>query len=292
MRHRRLYPVVIGLALALWASTAAADDQRRIGIIVSVYVNVSADDARAIATELGDVLRKERPVDIIAGLETERRMPEGGLPDECVAKPECRNDLGRRLDADELLMLVEMGGRIQIDATWANVASGKVTSRPQIAIEPGDDRAAIFTEAVPLLLPHIKQAEPNKGPAIVIVPTTQQKSSSRHFTTATWVATGLSAAAFIGGGIFALSAQQKFASLEDDGCRDAPCDPAEIDSLRTRALAADILFGVAAVSAVTALWLYLRSDNRSGDEQTPPKPSTVRVNAGPNSIALGIGGSF
>lgn len=293
MHYRSLYPLVAGLALALWARPASAEDPRRIGIVVSVTVNVSAADANAIATELGDALRTERPVDIIAGAETDRRMPEGGLPEECVAKPECRNDIGRRLDADELLMLVivEMGGQLQIDATWANVASGKVTSRPQIVIEPGEDRAEIFTKSVPLLIPHIKKEQPDKGPDIVIVPGGGQVTGSgRHFTAGTWIATSVAAAALVGGGIFALSAQQKFSSLDDDGCRDMPCDQGEIDSLRSRALAADVLFGIAAASTVTAVWLYMRSGGDNPTE-TPASPG-IQVTAGPDGVALGIGGSF
>lgn len=297
MPHRCPHSVVIGLitvalALALFSSTAQADEPRRIGIVVSVKVNVTDDEARALANSLGEVLRKERPVDIISGKETERRMPTEGLPDECVAKPKCRNDIGRRLDADELLMLVivKMGNRVQIDATWANVASGKVTSRPQMVIEAGQNQAEIFKKNVPLLLPHIKKDSP-KGPNIVIVPSGGTNTSSgRRFTRGTWIATGVAAAALIGGGVFALSAQQKFSSLDDDGCREVACDQSDIDSMRSRALVADVLFTVAAASTVTALVLYLRSGGAKTESK--PKPPAVRVGVGKDSVGLSFGGSF
>jgi hypothetical protein len=260
--------------------------------VVSVKVNLSNDEARGLADQLAKVLRTERPVDVISGKETERRLPSEGVPSECVAKAPCRTDLGRRLDADELLMLVivKMGDRIQIDATWADVASGRVISRPQMVIEPKADRTKVFTEAVPLLLPHIKK-QTKKGPDIVIVPTgTSAPSNGRHFTTATWIATGVAAASLIGGGIFALSASRKFSSLEDDNCRNVGCDASEIDSLRSRALAADMLFTVAAASTVTALVFYLRSAKGSRAAESPsPKPG-VRVGIGPTGVT--IGGAF
>ena len=45
---------------------------------------------------LGAVIHKHFPVDVIAGAETERRLPPEGVSARCVADIECRQDLGRR----------------------------------------------------------------------------------------------------------------------------------------------------------------------------------------------------
>jgi hypothetical protein len=291
---RCLYPLASGLLLLAFNRPAAADETRRIGIVVTVQVNVSAELADRLATELGDALRAERPVDVIAGRETTRRLPPEGLADDCVARSDCRNELGRRLDADELLLLVlvELGDRIQIDATWANVASGKVTSRPQIVLEPGADRRQVFIDAAPLLLPHIKKPRFEVSPDIVIVRQAAGSASpGRHMTTATWIASGVAAGALVGAAVFALSAQRKFSTLENDGCRDMACDVNEIDSLRRHSLAADVLFAVAATGAATALVLYLRSADDAPREPAS-QPGTLRVGKGPGTVGVQIGVTF
>lgn len=287
--------VVAGLA-----GEASAQVERRIGVVVSLGVNLEADEARALSTAVGEALRAELPVDVVAGEEAERRMPPEGVPEECVADSGCRNTIGRRLDADELLMLVivKLGAEIQIDATWADVASGRVTSRPRITLAADADRAAVLREAAPRLLPHHvpKKVEPKgDNTRIVVVPGgTTQVDDGRHMTLPAWIATGVGGAALAGGMVFALSARQKYSALEDDGCRDQPdepCSPGRVDTLERHALAADILLGVAAGSAVTALVFYLRS---GGSREVAPasSPAPIAIEATPTSVGLTLGGRF
>jgi hypothetical protein len=297
MRPVRAALILSTVAVLLVAGSDAAraqNDLRRIGIVVTVEVNLEPGAASTVATEMGEALRQKLPVDIIAGDETARRLPPDGLPDECVADAACRNDLGRRLDADELLLLVvvKIGDTLQVDTTWADVASGRVASRPRIELPGLDGAREVFAGEAERLLPHLVDRGGKDGDGetkiVVVTPETPAKKGGRHLTTGSWIAGGVGAAALIGGTVFALSARTKHDGLVADGCRSMPCDEDRIDSLSNHALAADLLFGVAATGAVTALVLYLRSD--SGTEPAPPPPVAVR--AGPGSIGLVVGGRF
>lgn len=283
--HSAIAVVVAALALP---RAAAAGEPRRIGIVVTVAVNLDSGEARALATELGDAIAAALPVTTVAGADVERRLPPGGLPEECVADAGCRNDLGRRLDADELLLLVavKLGDRIQIDATWADVASGRVTSQPRITFGPEDDRAAVFAKAVPRLLPHIHPAEkapPRRDPAVIVIDRSATEGG-RHLTAPAWIALGVAGVAAVGGGLLGLEARKEYNELESD-CPD--CTQSDIDAGARHALYADILFGTAAAGAATAAVLYYLSDR--GAE---PPPATLSLGASPGSVAVTLGGRF
>lgn len=292
--HRRAsYAAVVAISLLLSVGAARAD-VRRIGIAVSVKVNVTDEEARTLAGELAGVIRQALPVDVLAGKEVERRIPPAGVPANCLNDSTCRQDLGRRLDAEELLVLVivKAGGKLQIDSMWANVASGKVVSRPAITVAAGDDRARVFRESVPLLLPHIRREK--SGPNIVIVPTPvggTTTTDTRRFTAGTWIATGVAVAGLITGSVFALSAQSKHNALVDEDCRNVACAPGRISTMERHALLADLSFGVAIAGAVTAVALYTLSGSKRTVEAAPTKP-VVSVGASASSLSLIVGGSF
>lgn len=284
--------IAVATALGAAAPSARADSDRRVGLVVTLSVNLSDDDARALATELAVAIRDKLGIDVIAGAEADRRLPPEGLPDECIGDPSCRNDLGRRLDADELLLLVvvKMGYDIHIDATWANVASGRTSSRPRVELTAGADRNKLLRDAVPLLLPHIKRDAAPASPQFVVV-TRDGGDSGHRMTTPTWIATGVAGAGLIGGTVFALSARNKFDGLEQDECRLMQCTDDRIDGGKRHALYADILFGTALAAGTTAVVLYLMSgpDPAEAPKQGAP---TVTAIVGDGTVGLGIGGAF
>lgn len=294
MPTHRLYPALaVASAILAASAVASAEEGRRVGVVVTVAVNLEPDEVRALATELGDALARELPVIAVAGREVERRLPPNGLSERCVAEPECRSDLGRRLDAEELLFLVavRLGDTIQIDATWTDVASGRVASQPQVTLEGDVDRAAIFAAAAPRLLPHISRAAaaaPSEPPSIVVVTSPERDGvGGRRMTTGVWIAAGVAGVAAVGGGILGLSARQKFQALEQN-CPD-DCTASEIEAGERRALAADVLFGVAAGGAVCAAVLYLLSDTGDADG---PGIAGLSVGGGPGRLELSLGGRF
>jgi hypothetical protein len=286
--------VLATLCSALGAAPAAAESERRVGIVVTTLVNVSDEKARELASALGEVLHERLVVDVIAGAETERRLPPGGVPAGCVADDDCRQDLGRRLDAEELLLLVMVGAgpRLKVDPTWVHVASGKITSRPAIEIAPDADVRALLGTAAPTLLPHMAAREQRRGPDVVVVTAggTTAPQPGRRLRPPTLIVAGVSAGALIGASVFALSSQRKFDALEEDDCRRMPCDPREVDSLRRDTILADVFFGVAVVTAGAAVTMYLLDDGDPPAARTD-QPS-LNVGPGPGAVGLSLGGAF
>ena len=129
---RTLLGIFAVAAVVVVAARAAAADPHRVGVIPSVEVNVDARRAEALTGTMADALRDKLVIDAIGGADVIRRLPDAGLPDDCVAQPACISQIGARLEVDELLFLVivQVGHTIQIDATWADVATGKTVARP------------------------------------------------------------------------------------------------------------------------------------------------------------------
>lgn len=282
------------------AAPAAAESERRVGVVVTTVVNVSEDQARELASTLGEVVHERLVVDVITGAETERRLPPGGVPAGCVADDDCRQDLGRRLDAEELLLLVVVGAgaRIKVDPTWVHVASGKITSRPAIEIPPGADVRALLAGAAPTLLPHLDaRNQERRGPDVVVVTSgASTGQGGRRLGPPTLIAAGVSAGALIGASIFALSSRRKFDTLDEDDCRRSPCDKGDIDSLRRDTILADVFFGAAVVAAGAAVSLYLLDDgvapaSPAAEPDAKIDRPSVSVGLGPG-VGLSLGGVF
>lgn len=294
MSERRLHTAIALALLAAFGVVPSAQAQevaRRVGIVVTTAVNLEQQEAWRLSSELGKAIAGKLSVDVIAGEEVRRRLPPEGVPEGCVGNAECRNDLGKRLDAQELLLLVvvKVGDQIKIDPTWSNVASGETRSRDAILIGPGDDPASLFGAAAPKLLPEVEKKPKEGGPEIVVV-SPAREDDGRHFTTGTWIASGIGAGALVGAVVFTFATRQKYQDLEDRGCRQMPlCSKGEIAGVKRRALAADLLYGASAAAGVTALVLYLRS----GGGEKEAAPASPSIGPGPGgSAGLSVGGSF
>jgi tetratricopeptide (TPR) repeat protein len=86
----------------------------------------------------------------------------------------------------------------------------------------------------------------------------------------TWVALGSAGALAVSAIVVGLSAQSKYDELKDD-C--APyCANSEVDSVRARAVATDVLIGTAIAAGVTAGVLFFL-EGRGASESSSPSPS-------------------
>lgn len=263
-RHRR-HSLILALALASAPLVADAEPIERVGVVVSLTVNVSDEQARVIADELAEALTQELRVDVISGAETERRLPPNGIDDDCVAKAGCLKDLGVRLEAQQLLMLVvlRVGTSLQVDPTWVDAPSGRTLPRDAIRILPDQDRLEVFRAAAPRLLPEVARRE-----AVAVEPPTPPTGVDGETTVAViphersdellpvYVAGGIAGALLVGGVAFGLAASSDQGSLEDDMCDRVACDPSRVDAMENKALAADVLYAGALVSAGVAVVLY------------------------------------
>lgn len=244
------------LALAATATLAAAQPaatEPRVGVVVELTVNVTPERTDALGGALADALRRELEVEAIGGGDVTRRLPDGGVPDECVATPACIADLARRLDATELLFLavVQVGDDIQIDSSWVDVAGGEIVARPRIELHADARAGEVFSAAATRLLPH---AHKRPLATVFVAPEPTPAGPTRHLTTGTWIAAGVATAALAGGTGLGLSARSSYHRCERD-----ECSAATKDAIGARARYADLLFGAALAGTATAVVLYLRS---------------------------------
>ncbi len=284
---RNIIRSILVLAAAVAAPATAAADVPRVGIVVATRVNVTDGEGDGLSVQLADALRSDLQVDIIAGAEARRRLPPGGLPEDCVARRKCVRDVAERLDADQLLFLVmvRLGSRLQIDSTWVGGDGAGAASRPAIVIEDGGAPAVVvFAETTLRLLPNAApRAAAVPAPAAVTAVEVRTAPRGRHVTRPVIVAGAIAGLALVGGVGFALSARSDYDALEEAGCDRVTCPEAEerVDRMENKALAADILFGAAAAAAVTSGILYLVSA-----EDLERAPVTVGATDGGGTVSF------
>jgi hypothetical protein len=246
--------------LAAAAGSAAADTATKVAVVPGLAVNVDSTRVDALGQDLADALTTELVVDAVGGLEVRRLLPVEGLPADCVAKQECIADTAKRLGASQLLFIVVIdtgGGAIQIDSTWIDPATGKSAPRPAIALTTGADPKPRFVSAARGLLPDAKVRPKAKG-----VDGKMSAAVPRHFTLAAKLTTGL-AVAGLGVGIgFGLAARSMYNECDVKPMAPVGCDEKH-DSIRGRALIADIGFAVGIAGAVVTGVLYATSGKES-----------------------------
>lgn len=266
-------------AIVLLASTAVASADRapaKVAVIPGIAVNVDSARVDALGQDLAAALNAELVVEAVGGLEVRRQLPPEGLPADCVAKQKCIEDVARRVGTPQLLFIVVVdtgeGGAIQLDSTWFDVSTDKSASRPAIAIAPGTDPKSRFVAAARSLLPDApvrprpKSVEGKMTPAV-----------PRHYTTIAKLTTGV-AVAGLGVGIgFGLSARSLYKECDVRPAAPLGCD-AKHDSIRSRALIADIGYGVALGGAIATVVLIATSGKES-KLIVEPTPHGVAVSA-------------
>ncbi|HVV86527.1 MAG TPA: hypothetical protein VHE35_25895 [Kofleriaceae bacterium] len=247
-----IYPAARTASAAPASGATAPAGRVRVAVVIDLVASVAPDRAASLGEALADALQRELDVDAIGGGDVERRLPAGGVPDDCLATPACIADLGSRLDANQLLFLsiAQVGGTARIDATWVDVASGLAVSRPRIDLDADTRAAEVFSAAAQRLLPDApRRLEQTKGP----------RGPHHHMTGLTWALGGVAVAALGGGVGIGLAARGTY-----DRCDRDPdsCDDDTRSGIRTHAVIADALFATALAGAVTATVLYLRSNDR------------------------------
>ena len=252
----------LALSCLAVSATAAADTARiKVAVVPSIAVNVDAARVDALGHDLADALAAELDVDAAGGLEVRRQLPIEGLPADCIAKPACISEVARRVGASQLLFIVVVdtgaGGAVQIDSTWIEPATGKSASRPAMELAPGADPRSRFLSAARGLLPDAPARPKPKG-----IDGKMSKAVPRHYTTGAKLTTGLTAAG-LGLGIgFGLAARSQYKDCDVKPLAPVGCDEKH-DTIRRRALIADISFGVAITSAVATVFLVATSSKES-----------------------------
>jgi hypothetical protein len=238
--------LVITTAVAVLPQVAAAQSPPRVAVIPQLAVNVDERRVQALGEELAETLHHRLVVDAIGGIDVARRLPEGGLPDDCLVQPACVADLGVRLDADQLIfiVLVQVGQDIQIDATWVEVASGRSVARPRLVLAAEARAGTVFGEAATRLLP---DAEVRSRTVVV-----QTGRGPRRMTTPAWITGGVGVALLATSVGFGISTRSSYQDCEESEA----CSRSELDDVKSRALYADLSFGLALGAGVATgiLW--------------------------------------
>jgi hypothetical protein len=248
--------------LAAAGGSAVADAPAKVAVVPGLAVNVDAARVDALGQDLASVLSAELVVDVAGGLEVRRQLPVEGLPPDCIAKPACVADVAKRVGASQLLFIVVVdtgaGGAVQIDSTWIDAATGQSASRPAIDLAPGADPKSRFVAAARSLLPDAPvRPKPKDG-----VDGKMTEAVPRHYTRTAKLTTGV-AVAGLGLGIgFGLAARSLYNECDVEPRAPVGCDEKR-DSIRRRALIADIGYGVAIGGAIATAVLIATSGKES-----------------------------
>jgi hypothetical protein len=245
---------------------ARAEKAPRVGIVVSVQVNLKKSECTQLSEDLGRALHEKLVVDVIAGAEATRRLPAEGVSEACVADEACIRDTAQRLSADEILFLaaVRVGNRIQVDSTWVDPANGRNASRPKVVMVKLEEAHERFGDAASLLLPDasvrsIPEAAGNGGGGGDFGPegasgTVLVRTTPRRMTVPAWILAGTAVAA--GGTSFAIwlglrSDHKRCSEAVNDGDPMTSCPQPVINSIEDKKITADI-FAVGAGAALVA----------------------------------------
>jgi hypothetical protein len=272
--ERSLYISLIAAAVAvgLAPGRALADKAPRVGIVVTVQVNLNRSEVQHLSQAMGQALRQKLVVDVVAGSEAIRRLPTDGVSESCAADEACVKDTAQRLSADELLFLVavRVGNRIQVDSTWVDPASGRNASRPKVVMVRLDEAEARFADAASLILPDAvvrptQQLSDGGGEGggekvgtVLIRPT------PRRMTLPAWISLGAGAAMAGTAVAFGVVARSDYNKLKDrcepmGDCKTNPNYDSAKSTIDRNALTADILAGAALVAGATTLVLWWTS---------------------------------
>lgn len=264
--------IAAAIACALGAAPAAAEEAARpvrVGVVVELAVNVEAARADAIGAALADALNRELRVDAFGGGDVARQLPPEGLPEECIGKPACVRDVGARLDAEQLLflVLVSVGDDVQVDASWVEIASERVTARPRVILPSDASAVSVFANHARQYLPDA----PLRRTETVIIrerPVVAPTGPAHEMTVPAWIALGTGVVALGTGAVLGVQTRGEYKDCER--AQDPGCTADQRDAIARRALYTDVAFGVAAAAAITTVVLYFTSD--AGEVGVAPAP--------------------
>lgn len=273
--------------IAFEPSRARAEKAPRVGIVVSVQVNLKNSEAQLLSGALGRALHQRLVVDVIAGSEAARRLPSDGVAEACSVDEVCIRDVAQRLTADELLFLVavRVGNRIQVDSTWVDPANGRNVSRPKVVMVKLEEAESRFSDAASLILPDAvvrstssESGDGSAGAQVYVVRTTP-----RRMTVPAWIAAGVGVAA-IGGAIgFTIGTAHDHGRCEDLAGTIEACTQNQLDNIDRKALTADILWAGAGVAAIVTAVLVWTS---GGDIERVPVSQALRFHVDPDGGAF------
>ena len=141
-------------------------------MVVGVRVNVPEPRAEEVMRAMKRVLERELAVEVVAsgGVELERELSPG-----CATDTVCLSGLAARIEVEELLFLVVIGGgeRVRVEFSRRHPTTGELSHPPALILDPDPERMdQQIAEMVSQLLPDapVRAAAEPPGPAAPIGP--------------------------------------------------------------------------------------------------------------------------
>lgn len=295
------------LAGAALSAARAEAAPVRVAIVVHPVVNVPDAESKAIAGELAAAMRKRYDAEIKAGDAVRTKLP-ANLPEACVSDPACVGQVGDRVAADQLLfvVLIKVGDEIQMDATWADIQSGRNFPRDTVQLPAAPaERSRVIAEIAPTMLPRGEvpvlggagrvdgkpetktetKAETRLPPS---TPADAWPTEERDVNLPAWISAGLSAASLGVGVALVLGGLADYEAQVSTGCPNQ-AEPAGscvelVDRFGARSTAANLLLVGSALAAATSIALFAAD---AADDGT-----TAAVTVSPDGVGLAWGGRF
>lgn len=248
------------LAVTLVASVASAQPIK-VAIVPSAPTldEIKVDQ---ITQDMAEGLTSVLEVEVLGGLEVRRQLPPEGAPVTCANELPCQKDVAARLGVQQVLfvVIIDIGGSLQVDSTWAEPATGKTARRRAIDVPTIDATKQKFADSARVLLPDApvkKVAQPGGGGGIG---GRMSEEIPPHFTPAAYATAGL-AVVGVGVGVgFGLAARSRYKDCDAPG---ASCSKGRRDSIRNFGLLADAGFLIGIGGAVATGILYATSGKES-----------------------------
>lgn len=310
---RRAARSVVGtLLLGLAAPSSAWASPTRVALVVHPVVNVPEAESKAIALELATALRARFDAEIIAGDPVRNKLP-ARVPEDCVSDAACIGEVGDRVGADQLLFLVmvRVGTKVQIDATWAEIQTGRALPRDPVELnDAGPSRASVLGEVAGSMIP--RGSVPLRGVAagggsgggggeaglptkaettLPVGPTSDPwragKTTDQDLDFVAWGFAGLSAASLGVGVALVLGGLADYNEQIEQGCPEraeirGSCVDV-IDRFATRSNIANMLLVGAGLAAATSVALFAVGASDDG---------ALSAVVGPDGVGLSYGGRF
>jgi hypothetical protein len=282
------FAAVVGAVTLVTALSTARAEKTKVGIAVAVKVNVSDIEARILSDSLGGALREKFDVEVVAGEDADRKLPEGGLPETCIAETECLRTTAESLGVDTLLVLVavRVGDSVQVDATLFDAATGNSNTRPSVRMT---DRERQWREAFLNSADDILPGAPrrvttgntggnigdnggaNNGGGTV----TAEAGFIATRRTAGWVFGGLTVASAT------VLAVAGFRALDR-------CDSGGIFSSCTSETVANLALGATVISGGLFIYYFFVTEK----EPSSNVERSIGLQPGPGDVGLAVGGRF
>lgn len=183
----------------------------------------------------------------------------------CAGDANCVAEIGGALGVDFMLtgQVGQIGSQYHLSLQLVETKKARVAGRASRFSEMSEDALVKVTReaTAEVLAPALARLGPGAGRAVLPVAAAPAAAAGPSHRSA-WIAYGIAGALLVGGGATGYVAKTRYDDLKakQGTAGYAAAYASDRSSIRTTALAADVMLGGAAVAAGVGTWLWLRGD--------------------------------